>query len=161
MNRVAITVAILGMSAGVALAQAPTPANQLPTAQPNTPAVGSETTTNPAPTPGPGAVTPHPAMPGAPATTLGSGAVRGSPGQDNSSTYGTGNMKTSSASTGAPAAGANSFTQSQARARIESRGVKNVTGLAKDKNGVWRGTATRGADQVKVAVDYKGNVVIQ
>src|SRR4051812_42831333 len=36
--------------------------------------------------------------------------------------------------------GANSFTQAQARQHIAKSGFTNVSALAKDKNGVWRGT---------------------
>ena len=36
---------------------------------------------------------------------------------------------------GAPAAGANSFTESQAKSRIETNGFANVSGLAKDSAG--------------------------
>ena len=45
---------------------------------------------------------------------------------------------------GAPAAGANSFTEGQAKSRIEAAGYTNVSGLAKDKDGVWRGKAAKG-----------------
>lgn len=60
---------------------------------------------------------------------------------------------------GAPAAGANSFTESQAQSRIEGAGYSNVSGLAKDKDGIWRGTASKNGKVVQVAVDYQGNVV--
>ena len=60
---------------------------------------------------------------------------------------------------GAPAAGANSFTEGQARTRIEAAGYSNVSGLAKDKDGVWRGKASKGGRTVDVALDYQGNVV--
>lgn len=59
----------------------------------------------------------------------------------------------------APAAGANSFTESQARSRIEKAGFSNVSGLRKDKNGIWRGTASKGGATVDVALDFQGNVV--
>ena len=62
---------------------------------------------------------------------------------------------------GAPATGANSFTESQARARLESRGYTAINGLAKDKDGVWRASATKDGKSVQVAVDYQGNVVAQ
>ena len=39
---------------------------------------------------------------------------------------------------GAPVAGANSFTEGQAKSRIEARGYTNVAGLTKDGDGVWR-----------------------
>lgn len=60
---------------------------------------------------------------------------------------------------GAPVAGANSFTEAQARKRIEDQGFSNVTNLAKDEKSVWRGTATKGGTSVAVAVDFQGNVV--
>jgi hypothetical protein len=58
----------------------------------------------------------------------------------------------------APAAGSNSFTQDQARGRIAKAGFGAISRLAKDKDGVWRGKATRGGKSVDVALDYKGNV---
>lgn len=57
-----------------------------------------------------------------------------------------------------PAKGANSFTQAQAKSRIEGMGFTNVTGLEKDKDGVWRGKAMKGGASHDVALDYKGNV---
>ena len=62
---------------------------------------------------------------------------------------------------GAPVAGANSFTESQAKSRIESHGFTNVGALKKDSDGVWRGTATQAGKSVKVSVDFQGNVVSQ
>jgi ABC-type transport system substrate-binding protein len=59
----------------------------------------------------------------------------------------------------APAAGANSFTQAQAKSRIEKAGYSNVSGLIKDKDGIWRGKASKGGETVDVALDYQGNVV--
>jgi hypothetical protein len=61
--------------------------------------------------------------------------------------------------TGMAADGANSFTEKQARRRLTDTGYANVNTLVKDKNGVWRGTATKGGAQVQVGLDYKGNVV--
>ena len=60
---------------------------------------------------------------------------------------------------GAPAAGANSFTQAQAKPHIEKAGYSNVSGLIKDKDGIWRGKASKGGATVDVALDYQGNVV--
>jgi hypothetical protein len=62
---------------------------------------------------------------------------------------------------GAPVAGANSFTEGQAKSRIESHGFTNVAGLRKDGEGVWRGTATQAGKSVKVSLDFQGNVVSQ
>lgn len=60
---------------------------------------------------------------------------------------------------GAPLNGANSFTEAQAKDRVLAAGYSNVSGLTKDANGVWRGTAADGAKSVTIAVDFKGNVV--
>ena len=60
---------------------------------------------------------------------------------------------------GAPVAGANSFTEGQARSRIESKGYTNLSGLKKDDKGVWRGTAMRDGKSVDVSLDFEGNVV--
>ncbi len=62
---------------------------------------------------------------------------------------------------GAPAAGANSFTRAQARSHIEKAGYSNVSRLVKDKDGIWRGTATKDGQNVSVALDYQGNIVGQ
>lgn len=60
---------------------------------------------------------------------------------------------------GAPAPGANSFTEAQARARIEAQGYTSVSQLTKDADGIWRGAAMRNGQKVEVALDYQGNVV--
>lgn len=56
------------------------------------------------------------------------------------------------------AAGANSFTEDQARGAIEGAGYTDVTGLMKDEQGVWRGTAMKSGASAQVAVDYRGAV---
>jgi hypothetical protein len=61
---------------------------------------------------------------------------------------------------GAPVAGANSFTESQAKARIEAKGFADVSALKKDDKSIWRGTARKDGKSVSVALDYQGNVVI-
>lgn len=66
-----------------------------------------------------------------------------SPGQNNSN---------------APVAGRNSFTESQAKSKIEEAGYTKVTDLKKDDNGVWRGKATKGGASTSVSVDFQGNV---
>lgn len=60
---------------------------------------------------------------------------------------------------GAPVAGANSFTQAEAKSRIEKAGYTNVADLIKDKDGIWRGKAAKGDTTVDVALDFQGNVV--
>jgi hypothetical protein len=62
---------------------------------------------------------------------------------------------------GAPLEGANSFTEGQAKDRAEAAGFTEVSSLQKDDKGIWRGTAKRGGSQIKIAIDFKGNVVAQ
>jgi len=59
---------------------------------------------------------------------------------------------------GAPVAGKNSFTEAQAKERIEKAGYTAVGGLKLDDQGVWRATASKDAAQVNVSLDYQGNV---
>jgi hypothetical protein len=66
-----------------------------------------------------------------------------SPGQNNSN---------------APVAGRNSFTEGQAKSKIEEAGYTQVTDLRKDDNGVWRGKAKKGGAATSVSVDFQGNV---
>ena len=61
----------------------------------------------------------------------------------------------------APVAGANSFTEGQAKSRIESKGFRSVSHLKKDDTGVWRGQAMQNDKAVNVSVDFQGNVVAQ
>ena len=63
------------------------------------------------------------------------------------------------ATTATPAAGANSFTEGQARSRIEAAGFTGVQDLRKDEAGVWRGRAMRGGQTADVGLDFQGNVV--
>jgi protein CpxP len=55
--------------------------------------------------------------------------------------------------------GANSFTEGQARHRIEDRGYTNVDQLHKDQNSIWQAEATKDGRRVRVGVDFRGNVV--
>ena len=59
----------------------------------------------------------------------------------------------------APVKGRNSFTEGEAKSRIEKNGFSNVSGLTKDDSGVWRGKAMKDGQQVDVSLDYQGNVV--
>ena len=58
-----------------------------------------------------------------------------------------------------PVRGRNSFTEGEAKSRIEKAGFADVSGLKKDDDGVWRGTATKEGRSVDVSLDYQGNVV--
>ena len=59
----------------------------------------------------------------------------------------------------APVAGRNSFTEGEAKSRIEKMGFSNVSNLKKDDNGVWRGRAIKDGKTVDISVDYQGNVI--
>lgn len=58
----------------------------------------------------------------------------------------------------APVKGANSFTRSQAKARIEAKGYTKVAGLHKGHDGVWRANAEKDGQPASVSLDYQGNV---
>lgn len=59
----------------------------------------------------------------------------------------------------APVPGKNSFTEAEAKKRLESFGYTNVSALHQDAQSIWRGTATKGGQQGPVALDYQGNIV--
>jgi hypothetical protein len=63
------------------------------------------------------------------------------------------------AATTAPAVRRNLFTETQARAHLSHLGYTGVSGLTKDENGMWRGSATKDGKSMTVAVDVKGVVV--
>ena len=69
------------------------------------------------------------------------------------------NMDSGTRTSAAPTAGANSFTEGQARSRIEAAGFSGVQDLRKDEAGVWRGRAMRGGQTADVGLDFQGNVV--
>ncbi len=58
-----------------------------------------------------------------------------------------------------PLSGANSFTEDQAKGRIQDAGFSDVSKLTKDDQGIWRGQANKDGKSTTVALDYKGNVV--
>ena len=58
----------------------------------------------------------------------------------------------------APQPGANSFTEGEAKSRIENAGYTEVSDLKKDDQGIWRGSASKGGKPVKISLDYKGNI---
>ena len=43
--------------------------------------------------------------------------------------------------------------------KVGSLGTHKTLGLAKDKNGVWRGMATKNGTTGHVSVDYQGHVI--
>ena len=65
---------------------------------------------------------------------------------------------TAAAPTGGLMSGANSFTENEAKARIERAGYSNVGALKKDDQGIWRGTASKDGKTMSVGLDFKGNI---
>jgi hypothetical protein len=59
---------------------------------------------------------------------------------------------------GAPVAGKNSFTEAQAKSRIEKAGFTDVMSLKLDDQGVWRSAAKKDGKDVGVSLDFQGNV---
>jgi hypothetical protein len=57
-----------------------------------------------------------------------------------------------------PVEGRNSFTEDQAKTRIEAAGYSQVSALKKDDAGVWRGKASKGGAVKDVSLDFQGNV---
>ncbi len=136
-----------------------------PTASPNGPAMGMN--------PGvgrPTSITPGntgtmpPATTGAAVGTTVPGVTTNTPAQrsqDNTNTATQPAVTTSNANkktAAAPVKGSNSFTMNEARRRIEAGGFTQVTGLKKDRDGIWRGTGMRSGAPVPVYCDYQGNV---
>ena len=79
-----------------------------------------------------------------------------------SGSYGTSrdtNVPSRDAGDGMLKPGANSFTEDQARRRIEDRGYTGVGQLHKDQNSIWQAEATKEGRRVRVGLDYRGNVV--
>jgi periplasmic protein CpxP/Spy len=96
------------------------------------------------------------ASPGTGTTTGSSNAAVNGTGNQASSVNASGTITVVSAK--ALEKGANSFTENQARSRIESAGFAQLTGLHKDDQGIWRGKAMRDGKSVDVGFDYKGNI---
>lgn len=59
----------------------------------------------------------------------------------------------------APVEGANSFTEGQAKDRIEKAGYTGVKDLKKDDKGIWMASGMKDGKAVMIALDYQGNVV--
>ncbi len=139
------------------------------------PTVAATTGANPAATGADPAAPIAPAPDGtpgsAPGTTVGRATDRAlgtnttgtNPGGDNAGQNAAGSdtnqaVATTAANATQPAKGANSFSDGEARRRIESRGYATVADLKKDGDGVWRGSAMKDGANVGVWLDYKGNV---
>lgn len=137
MTRISLALAAT-LLAGTAMAQgtATTPGNTAPGATSNAPVPGVSPDTG---------VTPSTGLVG---RNSGAAAASGDRNQA---------VTTTAANAARPARGNSSFTQAQARRRLERNGFQGVSALTKDAGGVWRGTATKDGQPVQVWLDYKGN----
>ena len=54
--------------------------------------------------------------------------------------------------------GSNSFTEGQAKSRLEKAGYSKITDLKKDDQGIWRAKAEKDGKSVNVALDYQGKI---
>jgi hypothetical protein len=54
--------------------------------------------------------------------------------------------------------GANSFTEAQVRERFGRMGFGEIRDLKKTDQGVWEGIATHAGKEVRIGMDYRGNV---
>ena len=59
----------------------------------------------------------------------------------------------------APVEGANSFTEGQAKDRIEKAGYTDVKDLKLDDKGIWVASGMKNGQAVSIALDYQGNIV--
>ena len=61
---------------------------------------------------------------------------------------------------GAPVAGKNSFTEAQAKSRIEEAGYTDVSGLKLDDQGIWPAMGSKDGKHGNVALDFQGNITM-
>ena len=54
--------------------------------------------------------------------------------------------------------GANSFTEAQVRERLGRMGFGEIRDLKKTDQGIWEGIATHAGKEVRIGMDYRGNV---
>jgi hypothetical protein len=54
--------------------------------------------------------------------------------------------------------GANSFTEAQVRERFGRMGFGEIRDLKKTDQGIWEGIATHAGKEVRIGMDYRGNV---
>lgn len=149
MNRMIPAIVAIGVAAsGMALAQTTNPS----------PSTAPPATTPTPVMPAPGATTPTPGAPG----TLGS-TTPAAPSGPSTSTAPAAVTTTDAPTrtTEAPVPGANSFTEGQAKARMEERGYTQLTEIRKDDQGIWRAKGMKDGQSVGVALDYQGNIVTQ
>ena len=150
------------LMAGSALAQTSTPGTAgNPAASPGMAPMAAPATPGAVGNPGMAASPTTTGTGGTTAGTMGTaGRAMGITGDGRAAASGNDNqaVATTTANSGSPAHGRNSFTMGEARRRIAARGFTNVANLKKDSDGVWRGTAQQNGAATGVWLDYKGNI---
>lgn len=68
------------------------------------------------------------------------------------------NPNNTARTTAAPVPGKNSFTENEARKRLEDNGYAQVAELAKDADSIWHAKAVKAGRPTKVTLDYQGNI---
>ncbi len=154
-----LTLVLAGGLLATAAAAQTTPTSPSNLASPSSPAAPGVTPSPLLPGTNTGPGTDRTAVPG-PATGAvpGAGVLNRNTGADAASGDTNQAVATTSANAAQPAKGANSFTDGEARRRIESSGYSTVADLKKDDDGIWHGNATKDGAKVNVWLDYKGNV---
>lgn len=71
------------------------------------------------------------------------------------------NPSDTSRTTAAPVAGKNSFTEDQARTRLQDNGYTQVSELRKDEQSIWHAKAMKSGKAVGVTLDYQGNITMK
>lgn len=142
-----MTTRINGLAVGLALAIAS------PSLAQTTPPPASVTTPSPAAAPSPnampGSAQTSPAVTSPAQTTQAPGAIISPPAAT---------PPTTTQRAAAPVAGANSFTEAQARSRIEAAGYSQLANLRKDDAGIWHAQARHAGASVTVSMDFRGDV---
>ena len=160
MKTLPLGIAAAVLTAGVAFAQT----NTAPSTTPGGPASNTPGATTMPPSTTPATTMPGSTMPGSTPSGNASGSSRAqlNPGNNNSpTTPAVTTSQSPSKTSAAPVKGANSFSMGEARNRITAGGFTQVSGLRKDRNGIWRGKAMKDGQSVNVYCDYQGNVGAQ
>ena len=68
------------------------------------------------------------------------------------------NPSNAAKTTAAPVAGKNSFTEGEAKKRLEDHGYTQVSELSKDTQSIWHAKAMKAGRTAMVSLDYQGNI---
>jgi hypothetical protein len=71
------------------------------------------------------------------------------------------NPNNTARTTAAPVPGKNSFTEDQARKRLQDNGYTQVSDLRQDEKSIWHAKAMKSGKAVGVTLDYQGNITMK